>query len=95
MEVNVAEGILSGPQAGKSAVPAAYHRHKAVDVDLGIMDDVRWDNWKLVVPRFRHFRIGWLSLVAASIQLGRRYRWLVAVWCMSRAQTLLVMLIPG
>lgn len=42
MAVTAQAGILSwGPQAGKGSTPPNYDRHRAIDIDLGIMDDVR------------------------------------------------------
>lgn len=42
MAVTAQAGILSwGAQTGKGVNPSTYYRHRAIDIDLGVMDDVR------------------------------------------------------
>lgn len=42
MSVTAAAGIFAfGPQAGMGQAPASWFRHRAVSIDLGVLDDVR------------------------------------------------------
>mgnify|MGYP001421895969 CR=1 FL=1 len=42
MSVTAAAGILAfGPQGGMGQTPASWYRHRAVNIDLGVLDDVR------------------------------------------------------
>jgi len=82
MAVTAQAGIFSfGPQAAKGSLATTFHRHRAVDVDLGIQDDVRLGQLEvggLPVPTFP-YKAGYVIGGGASLQprLEDTFGWLL------------------
>lgn len=82
MAITAQAGVFSfGPQASKGTLAPVFHRHRAVDVDLGIQDDVRLGQLEvggLPVPTFP-YKAGYVIGGGASLQprLEDTFGWLL------------------
>ncbi|TFH42973.1 MAG: hypothetical protein E4H01_12695, partial [Lysobacterales bacterium] len=82
MAVTAQSGIFSfGPQAAKGTPPTTWYRHRAVDIDLGIQDDVRLGQLEvggLPVPTFP-YKAGYVIGGGATLQprLENTFGWLL------------------
>lgn len=82
MAVTAQSGVYSfGPQAGKGVPATTYYRHRAVDIDLGVQDDVRLGQLEvggLPVPTFP-YKAGYVIGGGATLQprLKDTFGWLL------------------
>ena len=71
MSVTAAAGIFAfGPQSDMGATPASWYRHRAVSVDLGVLDDVREGPQEvggIAVPTFP-YKSGYMVGGGATLQ---------------------------
>lgn len=82
MAVTAQAGIFSfGPQAAKGTLATTFYKHRALDVDLGVQDDVRLGGLEvggLPVPTFP-YKAGYVVGGGASLQprLENTFGWLM------------------
>src|ERR1043165_4809390 len=82
MALTAAAGIFGfGPQAGKATPAETFYRHRAIDVDLGINDDVRLGQLEVggtPVPTFP-YKAGYVVGGGATLQprLEDTFGWLL------------------
>lgn len=82
MSLTAAAGIFGfGPQSGKESVATSFYRHRAIDVDLSVMDDTRLGPLEVggtPVPTFP-YKAGYAVQGGATIQprLQDTFGWLL------------------
>jgi hypothetical protein len=82
MAVTAQAGVFAfGPQASKGTITPSFHRHKAVNIDLGVQDDVRTGQLEiggLPTPTFP-YKAGYVIGGGASLQprLEDTFGWLL------------------